>query len=337
MQQYEADVHSCLFPLIRLSKRAIVALYEERRSMSLQFKEGINPADFPNDESFTATVSQAKGFRCAALNDFGIPFTSPDTFSTARPLYKGEVRRRPVDNRVYHPVLSDDSFLKKTQWLVLHSKNKADLSRFAGYLETVLTVERDPEVHSTLDRQAKAINERLNSPLGLAPDLTHKQHGTLVDARYGEASARFFVRDPDEYMQRFHMEGRFYEDIELAALRRYSDLGGVFLDVGATIGNHAVFAARLLHAKAVIAVEPNPEAVEILRWNMSLNQPTAGSGVRLFASAFASRPGEGFIRSNTNNLGASRVTSKPEGGSVPVELVRGDDVLDLDQLERFAG
>src|SRR5206468_4045383 len=45
---------------------------------------------------------------------------------------------------------------------------------------------------------------------------------------------------------------------------------GVFLDVGANIGNHSVFFAKFC-ADHVLAVEPNPKVLPLLRRNLKTN------------------------------------------------------------------
>jgi FkbM family methyltransferase len=86
---------------------------------------------------------------------------------------------------------------------------------------------------------------------------------------HGEAFS-FFIANEWDYIQSHHLKGGFYETEELDLIGRHFD-GGVFVDVGANIGNHTIYALRLLGADKVVAFEPNPEAVRLLHLNAALN------------------------------------------------------------------
>lgn len=64
--------------------------------------------------------------------------------------------------------------------------------------------------------------------------------------------------------------GTFYEIDLLAYIRSLRLPRGLALDVGANIGNHAVYFASFL-ADHVIAVEPNPAVLPLLRANLQAN------------------------------------------------------------------
>jgi FkbM family methyltransferase len=59
-----------------------------------------------------------------------------------------------------------------------------------------------------------------------------------------------------EYLGKVH---RFYEIDLLSAIRRY-ERHGVYVDVGAHIGNHSIFFGEQCGATQVVAFEPNPIA-----------------------------------------------------------------------------
>ncbi len=80
----------------------------------------------------------------------------------------------------------------------------------------------------------------------------------------------FFIADEWDYIQSHHLKGTFYETEELGFIARHFH-GGVFVDVGANIGNHTVYALKFLEADKVIAFEPNPAAARLLHINLALN------------------------------------------------------------------
>jgi FkbM family methyltransferase len=148
-----------------------------------------------------------------------------------------------------------------------------------------------------------------------------RQRGTVISTTIRSKQVRFFVANGADTIQAVHASGRFWEQPELDIIERHFR-GGVFVDVGSNVGNHAIYAALFLGAARVIAFEPNPLAARILDINLALNQ-LAGS-VTVHHSGLADRSGRASIWISADNLGRARLTSDATGDR---ELVRGDDVL----------
>jgi FkbM family methyltransferase len=98
--------------------------------------------------------------------------------------------------------------------------------------------------------------------------------GVLVCANFDGQLLRFFVRNRRDFIQAYHLRGEFYEAEELQIIRTHFKAGGVFVDIGANVGNHTIFAAKILGAQKVIPFEVNPTAIEVLRANILLNNCT---------------------------------------------------------------
>ena len=62
----------------------------------------------------------------------------------------------------------------------------------------------------------------------------------------------------------------FWEIDQLEYIAMVGPSGGIYLDVGSNIGNHAVFFGRFC-ADHVVAIEPNPRLHPILRRNIDAN------------------------------------------------------------------
>jgi len=77
-----------------------------------------------------------------------------------------------------------------------------------------------------------------------------------------------FARDP---IQRANRNGTFYEQEELEILRAHVPKSAVFVDIGANVGNHCLFAGLVLKARKIIPFEPNPLAYRLLMMNILLN------------------------------------------------------------------
>jgi Met-10+ like-protein len=88
--------------------------------------------------------------------------------------------------------------------------------------------------------------------------------------KYG-SNLRFFVRNRRDLVQAHHFTGEFYEAEELDIIRRHFKENGVFVDIGANVGNHTIFASKLLKAEKVIPFELHPDALAILTTNIALN------------------------------------------------------------------
>lgn len=141
---------------------------------------------------------------------------------------------------------------------------------------------------------------------------------TLIDA----VPIIFAVSFKDDHIQRHHYAGEFYEADELKKIGSYFN-GGTFVDIGANVGNHSIYAAKFLKADKIIAFEPGPLAVAILRCNVGLND--LGKVVSVHQVALSDRAGTATFDSPMPfNLGGARVHID-QAGETPV--LRGDDAL----------
>jgi len=98
----------------------------------------------------------------------------------------------------------------------------------------------------------------------------------VAEVKVGRSTLRFRVRagSANLGLGSFHVNGELYEQTELERCRGLVKPGAVIVDVGANIGNHLVYFAKVMRAKKVIPVEPHPEAVKQLLDNVKLNAIT---------------------------------------------------------------
>jgi hypothetical protein len=96
-------VHRCLFPIVRVSARAIDALAAGRVALSRRWRRRLA---WPNDESFVATtLVNNPDMICRDLNDLGRTLYDSETLSFEQP-YDGDILRMREDvPTIYHPVL----------------------------------------------------------------------------------------------------------------------------------------------------------------------------------------------------------------------------------------
>lgn len=104
----------CLFPLTRLSARAIDAALHRRRLHSGRL---LRRQLWPNDEALIATTLMNGPFNCRDFNDFGPSFYSSDSFSFLNPIDGDRWRPSGSGVRMVHPVLFGDAYLAKIKAL----------------------------------------------------------------------------------------------------------------------------------------------------------------------------------------------------------------------------
>lgn len=149
--------------------------------------------------------------------------------------------------------------------------------------------------------------------------------GSIVTTIINNKKIQFFVANKSDMIQTYHYHGKFYEEEELDIIRRFFYPGGILVDIGANVGNHAIYVSKFLDPRSVIVFEPNPSAISILRLNLNingcLNVDTRFLGVALGATSARLRLEE----HDPNNLGSARLVPD-EWGHVPA--IAGDVVLE---------
>ena len=163
------------------------------------------------------------------------------------------------------------------------------------------------------------------SPDLYARTLVERLAGTVVKAVIDGRPVSFFVTTELDTIMGQHAYGYFYEVEELAIIARHFHPGSILLDVGANIGNHTIYAAKFLDARRIICIEPNPEAIAILRINVDLNQLHEQVDLQHLGLGLSDGPGTAAIgRTIPMNLGGAALA--PQAGG-PIRLLTGDELL----------
>lgn len=135
-----------------------------------------------------------------------------------------------------------------------------------------------------------------------------------------ELSGGTFDVDPSDHIGRIMSSGNWYERDLLDDLRRRVTRG-VAIDVGAHIGNHTVWMAAVCGLD-VVALEPNPVALQALQRHVATNKLGAKVTVLPVAAGAAPATGE-LVPGPQGNTGMTRI-----------QLGAGEvDVIPLDALE----
>lgn len=129
------------------------------------------------------------------------------------------------------------------------------------------------------------------------------------------------IRDP---IQRNHRSGRFYEQQELDEIKAIFPIGGVFVDIGANVGNHTLFVSSFLSPAKVIPFEPNPLAYRLLVANVALNGLGGTVDLDHIGVGLSDVASGGYSMTEQHkNLGGARMVA----GEGEIEVIRGDQAL----------
>jgi len=121
----------------------------------------------------------------------------------------------------------------------------------------------------------------------------------------------------------------FWEIDQLEYIAMVGPSGGIYLDVGSNIGNHAVFFG-LFCADHVVAIEPNPRLHPILRRNIDANDLGGRTTVVPVGISDTDLVGAMALRDeHGGNIGASHIVPGQAAAAAGerVELRRLDDVM----------
>lgn len=125
---------------------------------------------------------------------------------------------------------------------------------------------------------------------------------------------------------------QLFDRKEFAVMRRLLGPGSVFVDVGANAGAYSFWAWRCMQGQGrIIAVEPDPEMLRRLRFNIATNGLDA---IRVFPLALSDHVGVADLQVNPNQRGSNTldaVEADRSGGARKTERVQITTLLDLVQ------
>ena len=185
-------------------------------------------------------------------------------------------------------------------------------------------------------------NGKLDQVIRLMDEQVHLQRVALLEAGHilrfngpGAVRVAFSLPDAqDDYLQRVILRTRsFYEARLLSMVAGLGIVGpdSMVCDIGANIGNHAVYFASVMGAAKVLAFEPQKHCHATLTQNIALN----GLQARIEAHncLIGAKTGNGALaRFNARNLGGTAFAAKADGD---VALFALDDVVDSADLSRL--
>lgn len=161
---------------------------------------------------------------------------------------------------------------------------------------------------------------------------------------YGVHGISFAYTGRNPTLERMQLRGLFYEQSDLETLASYVKPGLTYVDVGANTGNHSLYFAKVLEAKKVIPVEPNPDTIAVLKGVIEKNDlenvdmSLLGKGVGREAGTFEIKTGRrgylGTAHLDASDTGSVQVDRLDRLIKEPIDVLKIDvEYMEIDVLE----
>lgn len=134
---------------------------------------------------------------------------------------------------------------------------------------------------------------------------------------------RFITTDQNDFIQNHWVNNTFYEQEELSFVRQFIPSNAVIIDVGANVGNHAMFFDKMYSPKVVYAIEPNSDAYMVMLMNAALNH-CHSINFDYIGCVLSNTNGSATKKSTVDgNLGATSFEASSDG----IRMVTGDSLF----------
>jgi len=157
----------------------------------------------------------------------------------------------------------------------------------------------------------------------------------VIHINYAGKIANFEIRPDtqDEFMARNEVFGNYYfkyGNLEINA-------GDVVFDLGANVGAFTILAG-MLGAKKIVAVEPFPETINLLRRNIEQNSEFLSDPVTVFEGAIMGKANEhATLFLNNDPFGSGSHTLTPDERYSPGRSTIEVEAKTLDELIEISG
>ena len=160
--------------------------------------------------------------------------------------------------------------------------------------------------------------------ISLKSQLFEPSKSIVVSFLFEDEEVTWFVENPLDHIQSMHLSGDFFEIEELKLIRKHYNKSGIFVDIGANVGNHSIFVSKMIGGPGVIAFEPGIKQHSIFCVNIALNK--LGDHIKLHRFGLSDKSDVlAMNHGGAVNLGRARVTDGLAGEIVSLEV--GDEVL----------
>lgn len=93
----------------------------------------------------------------------------------------------------------------------------------------------------------------------------------LSEVTAGGMNFLFNVDKDRDHIQSHHLNHRIYEQEELDIITQHINPNTRLLDIGANVGNHAIYLSKKFNLSNVVVIEPNPVVISTLTKNIASN------------------------------------------------------------------
>ena len=196
------------------------------------------------------------------------------------------------------------------------------------------------DIRAKYERRRRALRQAMLEPILVGWPVLRQvvmnalsARGHLVLCELGDV--RFFVDPRDRVVGAWLMWHGGWQrreiDTAVEVLQAAGRLkpGAAFIDVGAHIGTHTIYALRTSRFARAIAFEPEPRNARLLTMNLEVNG--LGQRALLVHKAAGAAASTGMLHLHPRNTGAHSIGAPPSvdaDATVAVPIVRVDDELD---------
>jgi len=139
------------------------------------------------------------------------------------------------------------------------------------------------------------------------------EHDFHADFTHRDVNLRFYIQNPYDSVQRTLLKSRFFEAAELKYIEQWVGCGAHIIEVGAHVGNHAIYYLHYMQPASLTVFEPNAQIVPLLERNLAAN-PVTSLAPLVHALAAGKRTARYHsVTSAPNNQGATRLVASEDG------------------------
>ena len=156
----------------------------------------------------------------------------------------------------------------------------------------------------------------------------------IIDAAVEGLKLRLYTKD-NVSERKFLFMPQFFDPYERGLLKSSLKPGDVFVDVGANAGIYSLTAAAVIgDSGKVIAIEPNPQVLERLKFNSALN----GFDKRIVfeQAGVAEAEGSFDLTLDRSNLGGSSLVAERSGQKISVRCYKLLSIAQKYRLQKIA-
>lgn len=131
----------------------------------------------------------------------------------------------------------------------------------------------------------------------------------------------------DEHIFKQIFNNCFYE-IKLLNYIKKLKIEGIYIDIGANIGNHSLFFANHCNSKKVISFEPEEECYNLLKYNIKENSKKE---VLIYNLGVWDVEREFFLKKfpNYKNMGLSKIVGNESGDTYKIQTIKLDEFIGI--------